>query len=413
MFKKLSSNILIYSFTNGIKSLVPFIMLPILTKYLSIEQYGELSIIEVTIVFLSPFITLNINSSINVEFFKKLKNELNNYITNALVISFFAFSFFFILSILFASLISSLLNIKSLFVIWLPIFVLLRVIPQVLLGLFQVSDQARLFSLFTIGQTIFDFSLSYALVVICDLGFIGRLEGVYIVSGLASVLGLYILYKMDYIGQFTLKYSNEILKFGVPLIPHAIGGTVMAMSDRYFISYYIGNKEVGLYTVSYQLAALMLLVGLSINQAWVPILYSLLRSNNKMTQIIKYSLGLALFFLIVGTSIYFLKDTLFNLLVSHKFYTAKEFFPWLLIGFIFQSLYFLITNFLFFEKRTVLLAKITFSGAILNIILNFLLIQKFGTIGVAYATAITWFIFFSFVFYFTFKLYFRDIRNKL
>ncbi len=413
MLKKLTSNILIYGVTNGIKSLVPFIMLPILTTYLSIEQYGELSIIEVTILFLSPFIILNINSAINVEFFKKSKNELNNYITNALAISLFSFFLLFILSIIFTPLISSLLNIESIFIIWLPIFVLLRVVPQVLLGLFQVSNQARKFSLFTIGQTIFDFSLSYILITMYQLGYIGRLEGIYIAFGLASVLGLYLLYKMDYIGQFTLKYSNEILKFGVPLIPHAIGGTVMAMSDRYFISYYIGNEEVGLYTVAYQLSALMLLVGMSINQAWVPMLYSLLRSNNKMTQIIKYSLGLALFFLIVGTSIFFLKNLLFNLLVSHKFDSAMEFFPWLLIGFIFQSLYFLVTNFLFFEKKTALLAKITFSGAILNIVLNFLLIQEFGTVGVAYATAITWLIFFLFVFYFTFKLYFRKIGDKL
>ena len=42
MLKKLSSNIIIYGGTNGIKSLVPFLMLPILTIHLSVEDF-ELS----------------------------------------------------------------------------------------------------------------------------------------------------------------------------------------------------------------------------------------------------------------------------------------------------------------------------------------------------------------------------------
>lgn len=390
MLKKLSSNILIYGATNGIKSLVPLFLLPILTAYLSLEQYGELSIIEVTILFLTPFILLNINSAINVEFFKRSKDELSGYVTNALSISFLLFCCLFILSIIFTPFVSTALHIDALLVVWIPVFILLRVVPNVLLGIFQVSDQARKFSLYTIGQTIFDFGLSYMLVAVYQLGYLGRLEGMYTSFGLATLMGIYLLYKMGYIGRFTLEYSRDILRFGAPLIPHAIGGTVMAMSDRYFISYYIGNEEVGLYTVAYQLSALMLLVGMSVNQAWSPMLYGFLRANDKMPQIIKYSLGLALFFIAVGAGVYLFRDLLFAFLVDQKFYPAKEFFAWLLLGFVFQSLYFLVTNFLFFEKRTALLAKITFSGAVLNIVLNYLLIQQFGTIGVAYATAITW-----------------------
>ena len=66
MLKKLSGNILIYGGTNAIKSLVPFLMLPILTAYLSVSDYGVLSLIEVSILFLAPFITLNINSAIKI-----------------------------------------------------------------------------------------------------------------------------------------------------------------------------------------------------------------------------------------------------------------------------------------------------------------------------------------------------------
>ena len=94
---------------------------------------------------------------------------------------------------------------------------------------------------------------------------------------------------------------------------------------------------------------------------------------------------------------------LFRFLVDVDFYKAKDFFPILLLGFVFQSYYYLFTNFLFFQKKTVLLAKLTFFSAILNLILNYLLITQYAVIGVAYATAITYCVYFFIVWYVSIK----------
>ncbi|MCF6296596.1 MAG: glycosyltransferase [Flavobacteriaceae bacterium] len=72
--------------------------------------------------------------------------------------------------------------------------------------------------------------------------------------------------------------------------------------------------------------------------------------------------------------IYLLQDIFFNILVDEKFLPAKEFFTWLLIGFIFQSLYFLVTNFFFYEKKTGILA--TFTEGISNAIIEYMVFEK-------------------------------------
>jgi len=390
MLKKLTSNILIYGVTNGVKSLVPFLMLPILTMYLSVSDYGTLSIIEITIIFLVPIVSLNISGAINVEYFNLNRSQLGHYITNAFILTLLSFVVTFCCLILFKNEISSFLNTGSSLVLWLPVFALLRISSQVLLGIYQVSQQPKRFAQFTVLQTLVDFSLSYVLVVIFQYGYIGRIEGVYIAFSIFSLVALIILFKMGFLTKPTLIYSRSILKFGLPLIPHVVGGTVIAMSDRYFISYYAGSEDVGLYTVAYQVSALMILVSTSVNQAWIPVLYGLLKSRGEVQKAVKYSFIMALFFVVIGGLIFSLKDGLFNLIVDQKFHHAKTFFGWLVLGGIFQSIYFLATNFLFFEKKTVSLAKITVFGAVLNIILNFYLIQIYGVIGVAYATAITW-----------------------
>lgn len=403
MINLLAKNVIIYGGTNALKSLIPILLLPILTRYLTVSDYGILSLVETTILIITPFVLLNINSAINVEFFKVKHDILKEFITNALTISFISFLFIFIIAFFLKDFLSLVLNIDKSLILLIVIFSGLRVVSSVVLGLFQVRQEPIKFSFYTLSQTIIDFSLSYVFVVIFKLGYIGRLLGVYTSFFMFTVLGIYILYKMDYLSKITFKYTKSILNFGIPLIPHTISGTIIAMSDRYFISYYMGNEEVGVYTVAYQISALMLLVSMSVNQAWSPILFKLLKDKN-ITQVYRFTFYLFILFILVAILIYFFKDILFFLFVDKKFYMAKEYFSWLLIGFLFQSFYFLVTNLLFFEKRTKLLAIMTFLGAILNLLLNYVFIHKFGTIGVAYATAITWGLFFIFVFIVDIKL---------
>ena len=396
MTRLLSKNIIIYGGTNALKSLVPLLMLPILTTYLTLSDFGTLSLVETTILFVTPFVLLNINGAINVEFFKVKHNRLKEYVTNALLLSFISSFVVLAIFLLFQKELSSALKIDGTLLLWIVFFASLRVVTSVVLGLYQSRQEPLKFALYTLSQTSIDFTLSYLFVVIYNNGYIGRLEGVYISFFLFSIIGVYFLYKMDYLTHVTFKYTKDILNFGVPLIPHAIGGTVIAMSDRYFISYFIGNKEVGLYTIAYQLSALMLLISLSVNQAWSPMLFKLLKEKN-MKQVYKFTFYLFLLFIITGVFIYIAKDLLFYILVDEKFYMAKEYFLWLLIGFMFQSFYFLVTNILFYEKKTKLLASITLAGAFLNVILNYFFIKIFGVIGVAYATAITSGLFFIIV----------------
>ena len=83
----------------------------------------------------------------------------------------------------------------------------------------------------------------------------------------------------------------------------------------------------------------------------------------------------------------------FYVFVNDDFSLAKQYFPYLLLGFLFQSFYFLATNKFFYEKRTGLLASITALGAFLNLVLNYIFINDFGVVGVAYATCLTWLVF--------------------
>lgn len=391
--KKLSKNILIYGLSNGLKSLVPFIMLPVLTSYISADGFGVLSLIETTILFLSPFILLNLEAGVNVEFFKSTKVELGKYLSNGLLLSLISFIAVFLIFFFAEDVISEKLGVPSQIILLLPVFVLLRLIPTVALVLYQAQQKSVSYLFYSVFQTAFDFSLSAAFIMYWNHGYLGRLEGTYLAFLAASIIGIIIIYRMGYF-DFTISKEkiNQVLKFGLPLIPHAVGGTIIAMSDRYFISVFEGNSEVGFYTAAYQVGALMLLFSMSVNQAWNPMLYSLLKKKDYKS-VEKFTAILFVAFILVSIIVYFSTGLVFEYLIDSAYTQAKSYVFLLLLGFLFQSLYFLFTNFIFYSKRTDILAVITFSGALLNLLLNYLLIKKMGVIGVAYATAITWFVF--------------------
>ncbi len=404
--KKLSKNIIIYGLSNGIKSLVPFIMLPVLTTYLSAEGLGLISIIETSILFVSPFILLNIDAGVRVEYFKLSKSNLATYLTNGLLLSLCSFLLISVLFFFLRNWINQVLEIPVAIILLLPIFVLLRLIPSLVLVIFQVQQKPVHYLFYSLAQTLIDFALSALFIMIWLRGYIGRLEGTYLAFFAATLIGLAIITKMGYF-KFSISLSKikQVLRFGVPLIPHVIGGTIIAMSDRFFISHFLGNERVGIYTASYQVAALMLLFSTSVNQAWNPTLFKML-SEGKFPQIKKLSNILLAAFALTGAITYSLKDILFQVLIDPEFNEAKLYFGWLLLGFVLQAFYFVFSGFLFYYKKTKTLASITFSGAIVNLVLNYALIIPYGVLGVAYATAITWLLFLLA----TFVLYKKLIR---
>ena len=407
--KKLSKNIVIYGLSNGLKSLVPFIMLPLLTGYISASEYGTLSIIETTLLFLTPFIILNFDGFLSVEYFKSNKEELSQYISNGVFLTLLAFLFTFILFFIVQTPLSAVLSISTSILLVLPILVLLKYIPTMVLVLFQAQQKSISYLLFSLLQTIVDYGLSSLFIIIFLKGYVGRLIGIYGAFFLFTILGVLVLYRMQYLDfSWSKEKIKQILNFGLPLIPHAIGGTVIALSDRYFISYFVNNEELGFYTASYQISAVMLLVSRSVNQAWSPMLFELIKTR-KVKQINRFIWMLLIGFSTFGVLTYLSADILFDLLVDPSFYAAKIYFPILLLGFVLQSFYFVFSGFIFYTKRTRILASISFTAALINLILNYILIHKMGVIGVAYATVITWSIFLAS----TFLIYQFRIKKTL
>jgi O-antigen/teichoic acid export membrane protein len=396
-FKSLS----IYTLTSIFNSAIPFLLLPILTDYLTPNEYGLLAIIQIFIIFTMPFVSINIHSTLQLEYHELDKDEFALWINSIIVIPLMTIFILILLFILFESYINNFVDIPLIWILTIPLIAFMQVIPQTVLSLYRISERAVDFAKYQLSLTIMNFILTIYLVVMLNQNWEGRILAIFITYSIFTILGLYLLKKMELIiFKVDITYIIKAFKLGTPMILHVVSGALFMMSDRLFISYYIGNNAVGVYAVGGQVAMIALIIQESFNQAWVPYLFKNLKTNlmeNKI-KIVKISYLAILFFTMLPLFIELINPLFFKFFIDEKFIDSMQYVFWIALGYSFLGMYKVVTNYIFYEKRVKILSTMTFLSLIINLIFNYILIHKYGAIGVAYGTAITVAIFFVIAF---------------
>jgi O-antigen/teichoic acid export membrane protein len=396
-FKSLS----IYTTTSILNSAIPFLLLPILTNYLTVEEYGLLAIIQIFIIFTIPFISVNIQSTLQLEYHELDEDKFALWVSSVLIIPLVTIFLVILFFILFESLVYSFVNTSLLWILLIPLIAFMQVVPQTILSIYRISERPIDYAKYQLSLTIINLILTLGLVVLLNLNWEGRILAIFFTYLLFTILGISLLVKMKLIVlHVDMTYIKKALHLGIPLIVHVVSASLFMMSDRLFISYYLGNEALGIYAVGAQVAMIALIVQQSFNQAWVPYLFKNLKIGlleNKI-KIIKISYISILFFMILPFFIELLNPLFFNFFINEKFIDAMSYVFWIALGYSLLGMYKVVTNYIFYKKKVKLLSMMTFLSLLINLILNYILIHKYGAIGVAYGTAITVAIFFIIAF---------------
>lgn len=189
--------------------------------------------------------------------------------------------------------------------------------------------------------------------------------------------------------HINLEYWKYALKFSGPTIPHGLSQVVLSQFDRIMISSMCGNAQAGLYSFGYNIYTLMLVTANSLDSVWGPWLFERLHKkdyNSVRSVSGQYAFGILVFsclimmaapeiIVILGTEEY--KDAIYVVI------------PIVLGGF-YSFLYTLPVQVEYYFEKTGYIALCSCGAAILNIILNWIFIPKYGYIAAAYTTVATY-----------------------
>lgn len=383
----------IYTVTNMFGAAIPFLLLPFFTRWLTPDDYGKVAMFGLFSSFLLPILGLSINGAIAQKYFDTSQGVYRNarLLWNGFLLVGLTCLLSVVFILFFQNYFTKYLSLSLSVLLLAVLLTLVTMVFQSYLTMLQIRKKALYYGLLQMVFVGINAGLSLLLVGYLNFTWLGRVYASVIASIIVAVISFLLIIKYKLIVfEFSKKDIFQLFHFGFPLIFHSVGGLLIAMVDRFFIANMISLKEAGLYTLAYTICGVFGMLTNSFNQAFVPWLFGKLNKNNQFEneKIIKFTYLLMIGLIIIALLGTLISPLILKYFVGENFMDSQKFFFWLLIGFAFGGMYYLVTNYIFYTANTRYLAYTTLFSGILNVVLCYLLIKYNGVIGAAQSFAI-------------------------
>ena len=220
------------------------------------------------------------------------------------------------------------------------------------------------------------------------LGEVRLFSNYFVQLSVAFVLWIYIFCR----GRtfYSRRFWHFSLALSIPLIGNSFASQILSVSDRVMIGRIIDSSAVGIYSTLYTVSSISLLIWNSINAAFVPFLFNNLEKREKRQQIRSLANGLLAIFSIMAFLMTAVAPEIVRILATKEYYEAIYIMPPIAAGVFLTSVTNLYSNVLIYYKKTKFIMISTIIAAIVNVILNYFGIQKFGYQAAAYTTLIAY-----------------------
>jgi len=393
--RRLASDSLIYGLGSVANQALAILLLPLYTRYLTPDEYGAFALLTAAGGVLTLVAALGINSGLTRIFFLFEGAEERGRVV------FTAYTF---------ALASSALMALCLFLTapaidraffnfsggerWVRLAVAtfsVSALNAVALGTLQVEKRARVYVACSLLGLLASCGTSIWLVAGLDRGVLGVLEGqlVGVLVQFALALGATLPTIRP---RFHRPALREMLAFSLPLIPANLSAWGLGLADRWFLNHSASLAEVGLYALGFRFGSVLTTLFVSpFTLAWFPYLYSITSQPDHrevVARVLEYfsflagaiTLGLALF-----------GGDVIRLISDPSFQDAERVIFWIGLGTLFRGMTFITMTGMNVVRRNQLGVAIYGVGVVLNLLLLAALVPRFGMMGAAVATVVTYF----------------------
>jgi O-antigen/teichoic acid export membrane protein len=394
IIKRLIKGSVIYGSGRFVQNIIGFLLIPVYTRYLTTTDYGIVAVAGSIASILEILLGMGFTVAVVRQYYDYVDSQegVSEYIGTLFLFSLLV-SFLTIgaLTIFGGSLFDALRSKVPfrpyiLLTLWTALF---GTTGNILLSLYRAREQASYYVMLKTGQFIISLGMVIYLVVMLRQGALGAIRGSFLVGLLFFFVFLLLTLREGGV-QFSISKLRNALKLGLPILPHLLSGWVLSVLDRLLLERMTSLSEVGLYNLGYRIGMVMSLIVSAINYAWTPIFYDIAK-NVKDHRIIlsrMFTLYIVMTSTLAVGVILFSREVIL-IMAAKPFHRAYLVAPTVALGYLFQGLYFMSVTPIFYEKKTYIMPLLTGVAATANIGFNMLWIPKFGIMGAAYATLVS------------------------
>ncbi|MDX7899831.1 lipopolysaccharide biosynthesis protein [Aeromonas media] len=387
LFRALS----IYTMSSLLGRAVPFFLLPIMTKYLTPGEYGEVSIYIVLVTFLSTVMYWGAHVHIGIEYFKMAESDYRKLLGRLSLIALFMF---FITSLIFFF-VNAILNIETFspyLFLSIPIASLFGYLYRLMTVHFRVSNQQYKFAFTEVSTSLLQVLFSIAFVVFLSYGVQGRVGAIVLSSLFISGYLLFYI-KSKRLMEFDLNFNfyANYFKSGLAYVFNELGNQIIRIGDKFLIMIFMGPSFVGPYAVAAQVASIALILNSVFIQAWQPYVFKILSSNSSQEKRKLYTLTLVIIgaFILIYLALDAISIVIYDIFIDIRYHESLPAVKWLLAGFFFTFIYGIFADYMFFSKQIKNISLVTLFNLVLFVIFSVLFMAEYGAFGVAYAFSLS------------------------
>lgn len=380
-----------YAICSILQKCLSFITLPLFTRLLTTEQYGQYTIYSSWSGILMIFLTLNLAYGSFQTAMAKYDDRRNEYISSIQGICLLLSAIFLIVYLPFRKQWNILFELPTFFVLLMTSEIFFSTSTSLWMGKNRFEFKYKSVISITLLTSVLSPLIAYLLVCATQEKGYARILGY---AGTNIVVGIIIFCLNIVKGKklFNKEFWKYALSFNIPLLAYYLSQVVFNQSDRIMISHITGSSDAAMYGVAYNLAMIMTFVLNAINGSYVPWLYGKIKQgkaeeNKSISLILVILMGL----IILGVIWY--APEIIIIMAGEKYasaiYVVAPVSMSLLLLFYCQL--FINIEFYYEEKKMLVYGSV--SAALINIILNAILIPRFGFVAAGYTTLVSYMVF--------------------
>lgn len=385
----MSISFLIYMLSQLLVKGSVFFLAPIYTRMMSVQDYGNVSVFLSAVNIFAIFVGIQAHGSFNNAKIHFEKSEQKAYRSSIMTMCIICFIAFLILAYLFKESLSIVFKLPSHIVLLAAVSAFGSFCLQFQNAQSTADEKPLFFLLVSVSACIIDIVLSVIFVSsLSNDKYFGRILAILFTNTLFSVI---IVFRTLFAGKTLLqkRYISFCLPLVMPLLFHALSGQVLSQCDLIMLNTMKGNDLAGIYSFGHTMGLPLTAIWTASNAVWIPFFYRHMKDKSfdelekrKKNYYVTYTL-LTIGYVLVCFEV-------FKILAPVEYQQGIMILPIVAISSYFTFIYSFPAGHEFYCGQTKMLSFATVMAAIINVILNFLLIPRLGIHGAAIATMLSY-----------------------
>lgn len=410
--KSFIKDIFVYGAGNFAVRAISFFVFPLYTYVLTVSDFGAMELVNVGVGIVAMIINLGLNNSVQRFYYDKntknverpivISNGLYCLSIFGLLVTFSGIFFVYCIKDFF----SYRYNISWMWIVIALVNVYISQHITYCMDVMRLHFASKKFALISSGCSLLTVVSCLLFLFYFNYGVLGFFLSSLLASMLMFPLSIYLI-KKDLVATIDFGWCVKLLQYGYPMVFSSLFYWALSSVDRCMLAMYTDVHEVGLYSIGFKFANIIIFVNNAVVQAWIPFCMKMFSEDEnykcKIAEIYSRYICVLTF---LGTIMALFSKELLMMLVPAEYLMAATTLSVLVIGtVVYSSTQFSVIG-IMFEEKTKYVSQVSFLVLLVNILFNFYLIPIYGAVGAAVAMLLSYLLMTILYFFITFKIHY-------